>query len=116
MDTNLVNEYLPQPAYDYPHETGRTAVDLVYSNMLGEHASTCKIILSQWMPVEACEVDGGCACCDEHCAREVLDEARSFYYDTALSSSPMQMKALKELLKGGAENHVMFASDFSECG
>jgi hypothetical protein len=33
---------MPQPIIDYPHETGKTAMDLIVNNTL----NTCKIILS----------------------------------------------------------------------
>lgn len=120
VDTNLVNKFLPQPAYDYPHETGSTAVDLIYSNMLRDHASDCKIILSHAggdLPYlidrpARLMVNAPPAMNAGKSAEEVLAAARSFYFDTALSSSPMQLKSLMELLKGGAKDHVLFGTDF----
>ena len=44
-DTEFVNPALPTPIIDYPHETCRTALDLVITNMLADHAN-CKVILS----------------------------------------------------------------------
>ena len=38
-----------------------------------------------------------------------------FSYDTALSASPMQLKALMALLGDEGKGHVLFGSDFSEC-
>lgn len=37
-DTHLVNASLPQPVIDYPHETGRAAVDLIMSGTVREHS------------------------------------------------------------------------------
>lgn len=44
VDTNLVNKHLPQPMFDYPHETARTAIDLILSDTLRTVASECKIV------------------------------------------------------------------------
>jgi 6-methylsalicylate decarboxylase len=44
VDTNLVNKHLPQPMFDYPHETGRTAMDLILSDTLATVAKDCKIV------------------------------------------------------------------------
>lgn len=120
VDTNLVNKHLPQPAFDYPHETGRTAIDLITSNMLRDHASKCKIILSHaggslpylidraagLLPFAPSSFNPG------KCRDEMLDEARMFYYDTALSSSPMHLKALVALLGENGRDHVLFGTDF----
>jgi hypothetical protein len=46
VDVNLVNKCLPQPMMDYPHETARTAMDLILSDMFRLHAPDCRIILS----------------------------------------------------------------------
>jgi 6-methylsalicylate decarboxylase len=43
---------------------------------------------------------------------EYREDARRFYFDTALPSSNMHMAALRELLKDGAEDHLLFGSDF----
>lgn len=40
---------------------------------------------------------------------EIIEEARSFYFDVALSSNPVTLKALFEFAKPG---HVLFGSDF----
>ncbi|KAL1581905.1 hypothetical protein WHR41_09481 [Cladosporium halotolerans] len=46
VDIALVHASLPQPMLDYPHETARTAMDLVMTDTLRRHAHNCKIILS----------------------------------------------------------------------
>ena len=118
--SSLVSSYLPQPAFDYPHETGRTAIDLITSRTLQDHASDCKIILSHaggtlpglidrvagLMPHAPANINSGLA------RDELLALARKFYFDTALSSSPMSLKALYALLGEEARSHVLFGSDF----
>jgi 6-methylsalicylate decarboxylase len=120
VDTKLVNKFLPQPAWDYPHETGRTAIDLILSGMLRNHAKDCKIILShaggdmpylidrpaRLMAHVPASMNSGKS------TEEILEEATWFYFDTALSSSRMHLKALFELLKNGKEDHVLFGSDY----
>jgi predicted TIM-barrel fold metal-dependent hydrolase len=45
VDTSTVNKFLAQPIIDYPHETTRTAVDLIISDTVRTHQNV-KIILS----------------------------------------------------------------------
>lgn len=45
VESNLINKSMPQPMFDYPHETGRTAMDLIVNNTLRTYPG-CKIILS----------------------------------------------------------------------
>lgn len=114
QDTNLINNLLPQPMFDYPHETGRTAMDLITSGRLRQH-SGCKVILSHaggtlpYLIYRAatmlpCMPDGS-----KRTRQELLDEAKEFYFDTALSSGGPTFSALTEFAKPG---HVLFGSDF----
>lgn len=114
VDTTLVNKSLPQPMFDYPHETGRTAMDLIIGNTL-RSSPQCKIILSHaggtlpylidrpavMLPLTPMTVG--------KTTEEILDEAREFYFDTAISSSPFTLTALFMLAKPG---HVLFGTDF----
>jgi predicted TIM-barrel fold metal-dependent hydrolase len=118
--SSLVSSRLPQPAFDYPHETGRTAIDLITSGTLQNHASNCKIILSHGggtlpslvdrmaglMPHAPANINSGLS------AEEILKLARTFYFDTALSSSPMVLKALNALIGQAGRDKVLFGSDF----
>lgn len=45
VDTNKVNPRMPQPMIDYPHETTRSAMDMILQGTLSKYAD-CKIILS----------------------------------------------------------------------
>nr|POE92392.1 6-methylsalicylic acid decarboxylase [Quercus suber] len=118
--SSLVSDFLPQPAFDYPHETGRTAIDLITSGTLTHAAQNCKIILSHaggTLPALIDRVAGllpsAPAAFNPHLSRdELLALARSFYFDTALSSSPMALGALLALLGPDHRSHVLFGSDF----
>jgi predicted TIM-barrel fold metal-dependent hydrolase len=114
VDTNLISKSMPQPMFDYPHETGRTAMDLIVNNTLRTYPG-CKIILSHaggtlpylihrpaaLLPLSPFNIGKS--------TEEIIEEARLFYFDTALSANPITLKALFELAKPG---HVMFGSDF----
>ena len=116
----LVSNYLPQPAFDYPHETGRTAIDLILSGTLQHHAKDCKIILSHaggTLPYLIDRVAGlmphAPADINTSMSRdEILEQARRFYFDTALSSSPMHLAALKALLGQDGGRKMLFGSYF----
>lgn len=114
VDTQLINTWLPQPMFDYPHETGRAAMDLLTSGILQDYPG-CKIILSH---------AGGTLPYLIHRAatmlplmprtlglstEELVESARTFYFDTAISSNPVTLKALFEF---AAPGHVLFGSDF----
>ena len=120
VDTHLVNKHLPQPAFDYAHETGRTAIDMITMNMLRDHAANCKIILSHAGGTLPYLIDRAAGALPNTPAGinpgkgtdEMLEEARTFYYDTALSSSPMHVKAMMALLGEERKDHVLFGTDF----
>lgn len=101
-----VSPLLPPPACDFPHETGRTALDLITSGRLRGEASGCKIILShgggalpglidrvaELMPFTPAGGKLGIS------SDEMLGFARGFYYDTALASGPVVLRGLFALL------------------
>ncbi|KAI0388919.1 hypothetical protein F5Y17DRAFT_463244 [Xylariaceae sp. FL0594] len=121
VDTALVNPHLPQPMIDYPHETTRTAVDLVTSGRVRANPRV-KIILSHaggtlpylalrpaamlpYLPTNLAGRDGP----DTTLTEQFVEDARSFYFDTALSAAPLTLALLKEFAKPG---HVLFGSDY----
>ncbi|KAF2999435.1 hypothetical protein E8E13_007638 [Curvularia kusanoi] len=114
QDTGLINSLLPQPMFDYPHETGRTAMDLITSGRLRQYPG-CRIILSHaggTLPYLIHRAAAMLPCMPHGCGRtreELLEEAREFYFDTALSSGGPTFKALTEFAKPG---HILFGSDF----
>ena len=112
IDTTLVNSNLPQPIIDYPHETTRTAADMILSDTLRE-TPNCKIILSHaggTLPYLAnrlqAVVDTGLT---NKSSDEIAKDVASFYYDLALSSS---MNTIEVLMKVTTPDHILFGSDF----
>lgn len=115
VDTNLVNKHLPQPMIDYPHETGRTAMDLIISGTLRKYAADCKIVLSHaggtlpWLISRPASMLEFTPFGDGRTYEEIIEDARLFYFDTALSGAPLMLNLLFEFAKPG---HILFGSDF----
>lgn len=112
VDTNLVAKNLPQPIIDYPHETTRTAVDLVVSNRV-RSLKNIKIILSHaggTLPYLAkrAALIGELGLSSKQ-GEEILEDIGSFYFDLALSSSK---PTLDMLLQYTTPDHVMYGSDY----
>ncbi|KAI1174486.1 hypothetical protein F4777DRAFT_589168 [Nemania sp. FL0916] len=128
VDTTLVNPQLPQPMIDYPHETTRAAVDLITSGTIHSHPNV-KIILSHaggtlpylaqrpasllpYIPPTTpsyATATGHDTLSPETITAKFLQDARTFYFDTALSAAPLQLNLLKDFAKPG---HILFGSDF----
>lgn len=113
VDTQLVSPALPQPMIDYPHETTRTTVDLITSNTVRDHPR-CKIILSHaggtfpYLATRAAVMlpDYGLS---GKSADEFMDDARSLYYDLALSGNEY---TLGLLTKFAHPDRILFGTDF----
>lgn len=116
VDTALVNPHLPLPMFDYPHETGRTGMDLILADSLNKFPN-CKVILSHaggTLPYLIYRAAGmlpytpfGKSLAKS--TEQILADARKFYYDTALSANPLSLPLLLKLAPPG---HVLFGSDF----
>ncbi|KAL8946754.1 MAG: hypothetical protein Q9222_006892 [Ikaeria aurantiellina] len=115
-DTEFVNPALPAPIIDYPHETCRTALDLIITNMVTEHPN-CKIILSHsggTLPYIALRAAAVLPLILRSMRRppksteQMLDELSNFYFDVALGSSDLVLPLLTKFAKPG---HVLFGSD-----
>jgi Predicted metal-dependent hydrolase of the TIM-barrel fold len=115
VDTNKINPKMPQPMIDYPHETTRTAMDMI---MMGTRLKypNCKVILSHAggtlpylisrvaTPLQTTpDFAAGIAMGVNH--DQVMAAFRSFHYDLALSSS---LPVLDMLLKLVPHNHILF--------
>lgn len=113
-DTRLVDPWLPSPMIDYPHETTRTAVDLILSGVVREY-SACKIIL--------CHAGGTFLSVVTRAAtilfdskmstkptEEFWEDARTFYFDLALSGNEYNLGLVTKFAK---PDHILFGSDFS---
>ncbi|KAL8794646.1 MAG: hypothetical protein Q9195_002842 [Heterodermia aff. obscurata] len=113
VDTNLVNPKLPQPIIDYLHETGRTAIDLIMSGVM-RRFTRCKVILSHaggtlpYLATRAATLLYDYKLSEKK-AGEFLEDARRFYYDTALSTNKQTLTLLMDFAQ---KDHVLFGSDF----
>ena len=114
VDTHLVDAALAQPMFDYPHETGRTAMDLIVHDNMRDYPK-CKIILSHaggTLPYLIYRSAGMLPHMPHSIKRtteEIIEEAQQFYFDTAISANPVTLKALFEFAK---PDHVLFGTDF----
>lgn len=111
-----VNKSLPLPMMDYPHESARTAMDLILSDRFRLHASDCRIILSHGggtLPMIVARVAGLASTpFIKKTAEAIREEIGWFFYDTAMCSAPEQLAALQAIAKPG---HILFGSDFPNC-
>ncbi|KAK6856500.1 hypothetical protein PG995_006687 [Apiospora arundinis] len=125
IDTSLVSPSLPQPMIDYPHETTRTAVDLIISGTMRQYPDV-KVILSHaggtlpwlalrpavmlpYLPSSAAKLKAGGPAAKDTMVDNFLEDARQFYFDTALSAGPLTLGLLKEFAQA---DHVLFGSDY----
>ncbi len=109
----LFNKKMPSPGFDWPHETGRTAMDMIMNRRLQQFPAV-KIILSHaggTLPVLArratlvAEPSFGASMS----AEDILEQAKSFYFDLALSGGPEVLPLILGFAKKG---HVLFGSDY----
>jgi predicted TIM-barrel fold metal-dependent hydrolase len=107
------NENLPMPAFDWPHETGRTAIDMILHRRMQQFPNV-KIILSHGGGTLAALVErstlialpefGGFMSHDD-----IISQAKAFYFDLALSGS----SAMLPLILGfAAKDHLFYGSDW----
>lgn len=119
VDTNPVNSKLPQPAIDYPHETTRTAMDMI-TNRTRTKYPACTVILSHaggTLPYLISRVATPMRKAPDFAVShrmgtthdKVLEAFRSFHFDLTLSSSP---QVLELLLKMVPHDHILYGSDF----
>lgn len=115
VDTNKVNAKLPQPVIDYPHETTRTAMDMILMGTRRKYPD-CKVILSHAggsLPYLVSRLATPLRATPNFAASAAMgtnhDQAmasfRSFHYDLALSASP---QVLDILLKLVPHDHILF--------
>jgi predicted TIM-barrel fold metal-dependent hydrolase len=107
---------VPPPIIDFPHETTRCAVNLIISNVVRDFPRV-KIILSHGggtLPFVARRVadlmaDSGLLGKLGKTMERFLDEAKSFYFDLALTGYEESMALVLSFAK---EGHVLYGSDF----
>lgn len=116
VDVSKVNPKLPLPLLDYPFETTKTAVDLIMSRTIRHHPNV-KIILSHgggtlpfivYRPASVMwRVD------PTFKAEDFIEDARSMYYDTALTGNENMLYLLEKFCKPG---HILYGSDWAYAG
>ena len=109
---------LQQPIIDYPHETTRTASDLIMSGRIRE-CPDCKIILSHaggTLPYLVERLEQLCTSLFQKSGvkggplgEQIMEDAKSFYFDTALAGTA---NILDTLLKWAPKDKILFGSDF----
>lgn len=117
VDTTLIHPALPQPVLDYPHESCKTAMSLILSGRK-EYCKDIKFILSHaggTLPTllqRAAHLIPGLPStvyADPPSGEYIVEQARSFYYDLALSTTPGVLKVLLDMVP---TEQVLFGSDF----
>ena len=115
VDTNLVNPHLLQPMIDYPHETTRTAMDMILSRTLQKFPNVT-VILSHaggTLPYIITRLSTPLRRTPDVAANwrvgtsfeDARETYRKFYYDVALSSAP---QVLQTLLDTVPHDHILF--------
>jgi len=111
VDTNRVNPLLKQPTIDYPHETTRTAMDLLLSRNR-RRFPRCKVILPHaggtlpWtLPRTSLWRRGLAETPDGITYEDIMTDFRSFYFDLALSTSHA---GLDLLVKTVPHEHILY--------
>jgi len=118
-DTTPINPRLPQPLVDYPHETTRSALDMITAGTPLKYPG-CKIILSHaggTLPYLISRVTTPLRHAPDVLAshkvgtthEKAVAAFRALYFDLALSAAPHVLDLLFKIVDPG---HVLFGSDF----
>ena len=117
VDTNFINEKLPPPMVTYPSETTYTASDMLVAGTKHDYPD-CKVILSHaggTLPylVQRLAILGSDLNPDFPPPEQIIADAKSFYYDTALSGCT---NVLDTLLNFAPHDHILYGSDYPYAG
>lgn len=102
---------LPSPILDFPFDTTRTAVHMVANGVLRRHRRM-KVILSHgggFLPYAAYRFVGAAFFNPDITPETVLTDLKTFYVDTALSSTP---SGLPSMLSFVDPARILYGSDF----
>ncbi|KAJ0418595.1 hypothetical protein BJY00DRAFT_314747 [Aspergillus carlsbadensis] len=108
VDTNQVSG-LPQPVIRYPFETTQTALDMLHNKTVRNNPN-CKIILSHaggTLPFLLGRPASILAKTEEE-LDAFWEDARNFYYDTAVAGSENVLRIMEKFAKPG---HLLYGSD-----
>lgn len=112
-DGTAFNDRVIGPAFDWPHETGRTAMDMIVNKRMQQfpdvkiilsHAGGTLPVLARRATMMAMPEFGGVMS-----AEEIYEGASAFYFDTALSGSQEVFPLISTFAKKG---HLLFGSDY----
>ncbi|KIW99852.1 uncharacterized protein Z518_10780 [Rhinocladiella mackenziei CBS 650.93] len=116
VNTDLISKSLPQPVIDYPFETTKAAVDLLVSRTVRKFPRV-KIILSHaggTLPYLIGRPASVMPYLDQsHTPEDMMEDARNFYYDTAVAGSTNVLTILQDFAKPG---HILYGSDYPYAG
>lgn len=114
--------FLPQPLIDYPHESARTASDLVLSGrkrqfpncaVILSHAGGTLPIISERLASLSNTIFVGLLNENSPRGDQILEDIKSFYFDLAISGSA---NVLDTLLKWAPHDRILYGSDFPFAG
>jgi 6-methylsalicylate decarboxylase len=114
IDNIPVNAYLSPPVLDFPHETTKTALDLIISGTVRSYPDI-KVILSHaggnlpYVIGRAASLLPGFSGLKTATTEDIIEDAKRFYFDLALSSTS---HTLDTLLANFPTDHVIYGSDF----
>ncbi|OGM49559.1 putative amidohydrolase family protein [Aspergillus bombycis] len=100
---------LAQPVIRYPFETTQTALDMLYNKTVRNNPN-CKIILSHAGGVLPFLIGRPTSILAKTPQEQdaFLDDARNFYYDTAVAGSENVLRVMEKFAKPG---HLLYGSD-----
>lgn len=115
VDTTKVNAKMPQPLIDYPHETTRTAMDMIIAGTRRKFPN-CKVILSHAggaLPYLISRVATPLQAVPDLMAKsgmgltheQAMADFRSFHFDVALSASPPVLQMLQATVP---HDHILY--------
>lgn len=119
----LINPLLPSPFLDYPHETARTAMDMLATGtkrdfpeckvILLHAGGTLPILLFRAAPgvelISRARAAAGAGSGEPLKTASIIADAMTFYFDLALSSSK---NVLDTLLMNFPTDRILYGSDF----
>jgi predicted TIM-barrel fold metal-dependent hydrolase len=112
VDNVGINPKVPVPIIQYPFETTKAAIDLITSKTARTHKN-CKIILSHAGGVLPFYVERPAivlpTISDEFTYDDFIEDARNFYYDTAVVGAEGALACLQKFAK---PDHILFGSDW----
>ncbi|MCX0275154.1 amidohydrolase family protein [Nocardia zapadnayensis] len=102
---------LPSPILDFPFDTTRTAIHMVANGVLRRHKRV-RVILSHaggFLPYAAYRFIGAAQFNSGIAPEEIFEDMKRFYFDTAVSSTPV---AMPSLLAFADPTRITYGSDF----